>query len=141
MPSGPIDDAVIGQAGQAFERRYAELYGEGTGFSAAGIQAITYRVRGTGVLPFSPRMPELAPADGSDPADARLGSRPVNLGDGAGFVDTAVYDYAGLRAGHVLDGPAVIEVSTTTVVVPAGRTGTVDRLGNLSIKPRQESSR
>ena len=141
VPGGPIDESVIGQASQAFERKYAELYGEGTGFSAAGIQAITYRVRGTGVLPFSPRMPELAPADGSDPSAARLGGRPVNLGDGAGFVDTAVYDYRGLRAGHVLEGPAVIEVPTTTVVIPAGRTGTVDRLGNLSIKPRQESSR
>ncbi len=141
VPGGLIDDAVIAQAGQAFERQYAGLYGEGTGFSAAGIQAITYRVRGTGVLPFSPGLPELEGGDSSDPAAARIGYRPVNLADRAGFVETPVYDYRGLRAGHVLEGPAIVEVPTTTVVVPARRTGTVDHLGNLSIKPRQEPSR
>ncbi|MGY1717244.1 hydantoinase/oxoprolinase family protein [Geodermatophilus sp. SYSU D01106] len=141
VPGGPVDDAVVAQAGRAFERRYAELYGEGSGFAAAGIQAITFRVRGTGVLPFSPRLPELARAGSADPSAARTGSRPVDLADGAGPVDTPVYDYRALRAGHVLEGPAIVEVPTTTVVVPAGRTGTVDRLGNLSITPRQESSR
>jgi N-methylhydantoinase A len=34
----------------------------------------------------------------------------------------------------VLAGPAVIEVPTTTVVVPAGASGTVDHLGNLIIR-------
>jgi len=43
------------------------------------------------------------------------------------------YDYTRLRAGHVIDGPAVIQVPTTTVVVPKGMRGTIDRLGNLSI--------
>lgn len=141
VPGGDIDEQVIAGAAEAFERRYAGLYGEGSGFSAAGIQAITYRVRGTGVLPFSPKLPDLKAADGPDAGSARLGSRPVNLGDGAGYVDTAVYGYRGLRAGHVIEGPAVIEVPTTTVVIPGGRVGTVDHLGNLCIKPREESSR
>ena len=39
-----------------------------------------------------------------------------------------------LRAGHVLSGPAIVEVPTTTVVIPGGTTGTVDRLGNLTIR-------
>jgi N-methylhydantoinase A len=33
----------------------------------------------------------------------------------------------------VITGPAVIEVPTTTVVVPPGMTGTVDHLGNFTI--------
>jgi N-methylhydantoinase A len=143
VANGPVDDASIAAAGHAFERQYADLYGEGTGFSAAGIQAITYRVRGTGILPFSPRLPELAAADFGDPAQAQLTTRPVNLADGAGFVDTPVYSYRALRAGHLLTGPAIVEVPTTTVVVPAGTTGLVDRLGNLSITrtAREETSR
>jgi N-methylhydantoinase A len=40
-----------------------------------------------------------------------------------------------LRAGHVLSGPAIVEVPTTTVVVPASTTATVDALGNLTIRP------
>jgi N-methylhydantoinase A len=98
----------------------------------SALQAITYRVRGRGVLPFSPELPPLEKADG-DPQPAT--TRPVYLEVGQGFVDTPIYDYATLRAGHVITGPAVIEVPTTTVVVPGGRTGTVDDLGNLHIRP------
>ena len=66
--------------------------------------------------------------------DALVGRRPVNLDAATGYVDTPVYDYQHLRAGHVVAGPAIVEVPTTTVVVPGGSTGTVDRLGNLTIR-------
>ncbi|MBB5153646.1 hydantoinase/oxoprolinase family protein [Saccharopolyspora phatthalungensis] len=138
VPSGPLDAATIEATVEAFERRYAALYGEGSGFRESGIQAITFRVRGVGLLPFSPALPGVADADSSDPSEARIGSRPVCLDGALGFVDTAVYDYSKLRAGHVLPGPAIVEVPTTTVVVPAGRTGTVDSLGNMIIRHPQE---
>ncbi len=107
------------------------MYGKDAGFREAGIQAITFRVRGVGVLPFSPALPEVpdAIAD-AEPAD----TRPVCLDAATGFVDTSIYDYRGLRAGHVLTGPAIVEVPTTTVVIPDGHTGTVDHLGNLIIR-------
>ena len=59
---GPLDAAAIEAAAAAFEQRYAALYGEDTGFREAGIQAITFRVRGIGVLPFSPELPEVPAA-------------------------------------------------------------------------------
>jgi N-methylhydantoinase A len=133
VPSGSLDEAAMSQVSAAFENRYAELFGAGTGFSAAGIQAITFRVRATGVLPFSPEMPKLADAAGPDPAAAVLTTRKVCLDPRYGYVDTPVYDYRELRAGHRIVGPAVIEVPTTTVVVPPEMTGTVDHLGNLTI--------
>ena len=116
-----------------FERRYAELYGEGTGFREAGIQSITYRVRGTGVLGTAPQLPPLAAAPSSDSSNAIKETRTVSLDLQIGFVDTPVYDYSKLGAGHVIHGPAIIEVPTTTVVIPHKRTGTVDSLGNLII--------
>jgi len=122
----------------AFEQRYAELFGEGTGFSAAGIQAITFRVRATGVLPFSPEMPKLADAESPDPVQALLTTRKVCLDPRYGYVETPVYDYRRLRAGHLITGPAVIEVPTTTVVVPPEMTGTVDHLGNLTIDTQRK---
>jgi N-methylhydantoinase A len=134
VADGPLDTAAIESAAAAFEERYAALYGAEAGFREAGIQAITFRVRGIGVLPFSPEFPEIPTASSADPAEALVGSRPVNLDAATGFVDTPVYDYQQLRAGHVVAGPAIVEVPTTTVVVPDGSTGTVDRLGNLSIR-------
>lgn len=136
VPDGTLDDTSMALVADNFEKRYAELYGEGTGFAAAGVQAITFRVRGTGVLPFSPELPALEEAAGPDPVAARVSSRKVCLDPRVGYVDTPVYDYRGLRAGHVVDGPAIVEVSTTTVVVPGGSSGTVDHLGNLSIVNR-----
>jgi N-methylhydantoinase A len=133
---GPLDTAAMETAVEEFERRYADLYGEGSGFREAGIQAITFRVRGVGVLPFSPALPNVSQASSSDPAEARMQSRPVRLDSGAGYTETAVYDYSKLRAGHVLEGPAIVEVPTTTVVLPADRRGTVDSLGNLIIRFR-----
>ena len=135
VADGPLDGAAIEAAAAAFEQRYAALYGADTGFREAGIQAITFRVRGTGVLPFSPALPEIPAASSPDPAAAQAARRPVCLDAAEGFADTPVYDYRRLRAGHVLTGPAIVEVPTTTVVVPGGTTAAVDTLGNLTIRP------
>ncbi|OZE17828.1 hydantoinase, partial [Rhodococcus sp. 05-2254-6] len=133
IPEGSLDSSSVAHASDLFEQRYADLYGKDSGFREAGIQAITYRVRATGVLPFSPTLPELKSADSADASIARIGTRKVNLDGRIGYVDTDIYDYSKLAAGHVLAGPAIVEVPTTTVVVPHGTTGTVDRLGNLNI--------
>nr|WP_296777016.1 hydantoinase/oxoprolinase family protein [Rhodococcus sp. (in: high G+C Gram-positive bacteria)] len=133
LPEGALDSVSIAHASDLFEQKYADLYGKDSGFREAGIQAITYRVRATGVLPFSPTLPEMKSADSSDATPAHIGTRKVCLDGRVGYVDTDVYDYSKLAAGHVLAGPAIVEVPTTTVVVPPGTTGTVDRLGNLNI--------
>ena len=136
VPGGELDTAAMAQVMADFEQRYAELFGEGTGFSAAGVQAITFRVRGTGVLPFSPALPKVDSATDPDPSVALHAIRKVCLDPRLGYVDTPVYDYRKLRAGHRITGPAIIEVPTTTVVVPPEMTGTVDHLGNLTITTR-----
>ncbi len=133
VPNDSLTADDVAASVEVFEQRYADLYGKDSGFREAGIQAITYRVRGTGVLPFSPTLPEVKQADSIDASAALTGTRKVCLGGRGGYVDTDIYEYSKLRAGHVLRGPAVIEVPTTTVVVPTGTTGTVDRLGNLHI--------
>lgn len=136
VPTGDLSDDDMVAAMNDFEAKYAALYGEGTGFSAAGIQSITLRVQATGVLPFEPKLPELASTADSDPKSAELDRRNVCLDALTGFVETPIYDYRKLRAGHVITGPAVIEVETTTVVVPPKMSGTVDHLGNLHIITR-----
>ena len=136
---GPIDDTEIAATAARFEQRYAEMFGAGSGFREAGMQAITYRVRAVGVLPFSPSLPGVARAAGTDPSAAHIGTRQIRLGID-GFATTDIYDYSKLLAGHLISGPAIVEVPTTTVVVPAGTTGLVDGLGNLIIT-HEESAR
>lgn len=136
VPVGELTEADMIATTKAFEDKYAMLYGEGTGFAGAGIQSITLRVQATGVLPFDPHMPELEPGSGSDPRQAQSATRRVCLDARVGYQDTPIYDYRRLRAGHRIVGPAVIEVETTTVVVPPTMAGTVDHLGNLQIITR-----
>ena len=140
-PDGPIDREAVELMAKSFERRYAELFGEGSGFAAAGFQVITYRVHAVGRLPFRPRLPHHAGTDDPDPGVALTQRRPVYLQVERGFEETPIYDYARLRSGHVVPGPAVIEVPTTTVAVPAGRTARVDELGNIRISLTEEAVR
>jgi len=136
VASGALDNVALAESVEEFERRYARLYGEGSGFREAGVHGITFRVRGVGVLKVDPNFEELEAAASPDPASALLVERPVCLDGRKGFVPTPVYDYRKLRAGHVIKGPAVIQVPTTSVVVPDGMRGEIDRFGNLRIQTR-----
>jgi N-methylhydantoinase A len=48
--------------------------------------------------------------------------------------EAAVFDRAALGRGARLTGPAIVEQPDTTVLVPAGHTGDVDRFGNLWLR-------
>ena len=63
--------------------------------------------------------------------------RRVFLDARRGWQDADIYDYRDLAAGHELKGPAVVEAPTTTVALPEGCIGRVDRLGNLVIRYTQ----
>jgi len=45
-------------------------------------------------------------------------------------IDTPVYDGEKVLAGNVIDGPAIIEKTTTTVVIPATFVCSVDKYKN-----------
>jgi N-methylhydantoinase A len=131
VPAGDLDDEAAASVADEFERLYEELYGKGSGFRQAGIQGITYRVHGIGHLPFDLELPELAGTGRGEPPVKEW--RDVFLSVARGFERTAVYDYTSLLPGHEFEGPAVVEVPTTTVAVPYGTSARVDHLGNLSI--------
>lgn len=131
VTGGVLGDADVVQIGADFERLYDQLFGEGAGFSDAGTQLITYRVRAVGELKIRPQLPVLARKD-SGPTPS--GHRDVFLDPRRGRESAAIYDYGQLGAGHRIEGPAIIEAPTTTVALPAGRVATVDTLGNLVIR-------
>jgi N-methylhydantoinase A len=131
VPDGPIDEAAIERTIATFEEKYSALFGVGSGFREAGFQLMTYRVHGIGRMRFTADLPELPPGDGSSVDRARKGDRDVFLDVDRGFETTPVYAYDRLGPGDALAGPAIVEAPTTTVVVPRGMTGSVDRLGNL----------
>jgi N-methylhydantoinase A len=134
VADGTLDGDDVGRIIAEFETTYARLFGEGSGFGGAGYQFITYRVFAAGRLPVTARLPRIAPAHSDKAHDALREHRLVHLDPATGYRPTAIYDYQQLRAGHVIEGPAVIEAPTTTVVIGGGQLGRVDQLGNISIR-------
>jgi N-methylhydantoinase A/oxoprolinase/acetone carboxylase beta subunit len=65
-------------------------------------------------------------------ADARLGERPAYF-DGA-FRTTTIYERGRLPLGARVAGPAIVEQSDTTTIIPPGVTALVDDAGNLRLR-------
>ena len=117
-----------------FDAAYTELYGAGSGYSEAGRVIVSYLVKGEGVVyEFSPT---LLPDAGPDPSAALKGTRPAYFKP-HGFVDTAVFDFALLGTGNVMEGPALIEAEETTMVVPPGFRALADGYLNVEIEQVQ----
>jgi N-methylhydantoinase A/oxoprolinase/acetone carboxylase beta subunit len=55
---------------------------------------------------------------------------------GGGAVKAAIHDRWALRPGAIVEGPAIMEQSDTTTIIPDGWRGTVDASGNLMIESR-----
>jgi N-methylhydantoinase A len=62
-----------------------------------------------------------------DPAVALRTRRPVYFHDQGGFVDTPVYDGTLVTPGQLIQGPAIIEEPTTTIVVHPGQEAMADQ--------------
>jgi N-methylhydantoinase A len=131
VPDGDLDEPALVGVADAFGDRYERLYGQGSGFAEAGLQLITYRTQAVGQLPIRPRLAGVVKATGQPAASSR---RRVYLDARRGWQQADIYHYRDLAAGHELNGPAVVEAPTTTVALPEGCVGTVDRLGNLVIR-------
>jgi N-methylhydantoinase A len=132
VPLPTLEPAAVAALGDAFQTRYAELYGRGALAIAAGVDLVNCRVIARGTVPRPATAPAgLGPAD---PAAARRGTRAVWLPGGDGRVPLAVYDGDRLVPGMAFAGPALVERRDTTILVPAGDRATVDKLGSLVLE-------
>jgi N-methylhydantoinase A len=130
-PAGSYDQGKVDELVASFEREYGRLFGEGTGYAAAGI-AITrliVRARATG-SDFS--VTARPPAQGPVPDPVR--ERSVLLAGGRAQVP--VYAGAEFSPGHLVDGPAIVEFPDTSVVVPEHSTAGMDAFGSVVIELR-----
>ena len=67
---------------------------------------------------------------GEDPSAALSGTRQICWSDGAGLVETPIYNRLMLEPGNVVKGPAVVEAPDTTYVVRENWKYTVDAYRN-----------
>jgi N-methylhydantoinase A len=134
VKNGQLVEEDLKQIIKDFEEKYERQHGQGTGFSGAGYQFITYRVFITGALPNKPSLNKLPLAD--QPLSKALKERRnVFLDPTLGWQKTPIYDYNKLACGHDIKGPAIVECPGTSVVISADvRQASVDQFGNIVIK-------
>jgi N-methylhydantoinase A len=122
--AGRFDPATIRRD---FDAEHDRLFGH---IQPRGIIEIT-KARLTGIGKLAPLSPGAqAPAHGEAwPIDRRK----VWIDEASGWLDTPVYDGRALGPGHRIEGPAVVNEQTTTVLVGLGDVLSVDKSGNYGI--------
>ncbi|HME45579.1 MAG TPA: hydantoinase/oxoprolinase family protein [Syntrophorhabdales bacterium] len=116
-----------------FDDLYESLYGKGSEYTLLSGRFVTsFMVDGIGKIP----KPVLSKHDlrSPDASQAVKEKREVFFRAYNTYRPTDIYDYAQLRAGNMILGPAIIEAVQTTIVIPPGRQATVDEYLNVIIK-------
>lgn len=127
VPGGTLAAEDAERQVETFIERYEAIYGKGSAFTAAGVQIGIMRVVGRGRI-RTPALHRLAPTGPVEP----VGTRDVYWEE-HGHLPTGVYDGAALGPGAEVTGPAIVELSVTTIVVQPGQRGHVDDYGNFVI--------
>jgi len=124
MPNGKLKRPDVDGAADFFAHKHQELYTFAMPWKP--VEILTLRLKAsTPNAPFT--LPQVA-AGGVDPSKALKRRRMCRFS--GQDIDVPVYDGEKVVAGNVISGPAIIEETTTTVVVPAAFVCAVDKYKN-----------
>ena len=116
----PLD---VDAAEAAFHAEHDRLFGHAS--PGAPVEVLAVRLSAVGRT----EKPELVGGPDDPEADARRGERPVWDPAERALVPTPVWDGRKLVVSSTLTGPAIVELASTTIVVPRGFTLDVDAYG------------
>jgi N-methylhydantoinase A len=116
FPAGDIDAATLEEVKREFVDIYTQRYGEVALLPGAAVEIVSIRLE-PAIAMGSENLDRLDVASGEEFAK---GTRPVYFERGAGAVDAAVYNGDAMPLGEVVEGPAVIDLAITGIVIPPG---------------------
>ena len=130
-PTGPITEDVIEQTTAGFESLYREKYGEESAYREAGIELVSFRFRGEGIV----RRPQLQVEKIGDESPDRAVVEHVRAWvDKTGAVqELPGYDFGRLGPGNRIPGPAIVWTPITTLVIGSAQTARVDEYKNIVV--------
>jgi N-methylhydantoinase A len=116
---------------EMFERLYEEKYGPQSAYREAGIELVSFRIRGVGLVgERSFRAEELEDGDAGQALVARVEAWVDTAGE---LQEVPGYDFDRLRPGNAVPGSAIVWTPITTLVVPPGQVARVDAHRNLVV--------
>ena len=131
--NGPVSSITKNQLTEALDRAYRETHGYAA--EEGSIQLINLRVV-AGQTTSKPQVVRKTGSSVTPPKSARKGARAAYFAETNKFVNADVYDGHALRPRNMLRGPAIVELTTTTVVVRPGQSLRVDPFRNFVIGRR-----
>ena len=117
---------------KSFVKRYEQLYGRGSALAGAILEIVVCRLRARALTP-QPKLAVSKKASRAIPKQALRKPREIYWPDLKKRRRTVVYDGERLVSGNSVTGPAIVETSDTTVVVPPKAKLKLDRLGNFEL--------
>ncbi len=127
VPGGPFGDAELASLEEDFHRVYDELHGKGAGYREGGSRITGFVVRSRGLSDEPPI------AGDARPARPERASRPVFWEELGEFAETPVLRMDGSVFDERLEGPLLIEMPDTVVVIRPGHRAHFDEFGSLII--------
>jgi N-methylhydantoinase A len=136
IPARPMTASRLDALHERFIANYELRFGEGSAFTAAGVEMVTWRVVATGKLD----KPALARAATKNGAGVHAPKRRrVHL---AGeWHNAEIYDESALTLDGTFSGPAIIGLPDTTIVVGIDQVASVDANRNVIIDAAQTARR
>lgn len=109
----------------AFNKAYGETYDPIGAYPEGGVEIETFILKAVAVMPKS-QIHKCREAKTLE--EAYRGTRKV-CWDERGYIDTPIFDLTRMGFGQQINGPAIIEATDTTIVVPHAYTFALDEFG------------
>jgi N-methylhydantoinase A len=116
LPDGEIDAAKLEEIKGQFVELYTERYGEVALLPGARVEIVSIRLE-PAIAMGSTNLDRL---EVSEEEEFRKGSREAYFERGAGAVEAPTFNGDAMPLGEVVEGPAVIDLAITGIVVPPG---------------------
>ncbi len=131
---GPITAALAERTIALFERLYQGKYGPDSAYREAGIELVSFRVRGSGSM-GKPRFGAASPG-GTDASQAVVDTRRAWVDATRTFQDVRGYSFDRLSPGNEIQGPAIVWTPITTLVLGPTHLAKMDAHKNLIVSRR-----
>jgi N-methylhydantoinase A len=129
-PDGPVTPGLLDALAAAFHDRHEQTFA--FAMPNRPIEVVYLRVRA--IAATAPVHLRQIPAGAEEAEAARKADRRCYFGRAPGWQMTPIYDGAALASGNRIAGPALIEETSSTILVPAGGHARVDQFGNYLIQ-------
>jgi N-methylhydantoinase A len=129
VPDGTLTHDSLKAMADAFHDKHETLYSYKEEDSPTEIQSLRMVAFGKLRRP-SPVRQEKATEDVSTALKTK---RKVYFEEHGDYIETPVYDELSLKYGHTIEGPAIIEPATTTLLLPPKTKLEVDEFGNYIV--------